>query len=230
MYQNHALYFKRSSSVLIIIALLSMMVLTTSTAFASGSYDHLEACSLIESSGFRSVSSFADLGAEIDARLAAEFDSARCVAAELEAEFDLVLDQVLSQELGLEAAQGLEQDIRLAEELSAAREAMMGLSLRQPSVDQIARQIAAQEAREAGLVSELAAAFAQGAAQDLRFAQELALALDAVEELSTSPRQGYYDHILGTYVPPDPAPHRGYYDPMRGTYVPPNGEPRESLD
>jgi hypothetical protein len=183
MYQNRSQYFRRISVVLIIIALLSMMLLTTSTALASGSYDHLEACSLIVSSGFRSRSGFAELGSEMDARLAAELGAAKCVAVELGGELDDALNQVQFQDLILEAAQGVEQDIRLAKELSTAREAMMNISSRQLSADQVARQIASQEAREAGLYIELAD-FSQGVSQDLRLAKELELASDAIVELS----------------------------------------------
>jgi len=168
---------------LLIILFVTLTPLNTSPASASAAYDHLEVCTMNVPSRLISTINFTDFGEELDARLEAELGAVRCTAAELEQGFELVTELISPHAALLEVALGLEQDLRLGEELSAARGVAISLSARLSLAELTARQIISQEARDASLVSELAFESSRGLDQDLRLAEELSTASKLVTNL-----------------------------------------------
>jgi hypothetical protein len=166
------------------IMLLALVILSSSVAFAAPANEHLEACSLDLSSSLVGPMEFANPGEEFDARLNAELEATRCAVAEMVPSLGHGLELFISQESLEGAAQGLDQDLRLSEELSAAYEYVSTYSSRLISEGRVSRQIAAQEGRDARLILELEFKFDQGFDQDLRLGAELYTAREAFEHLN----------------------------------------------
>jgi len=174
---------KNFTITLLIILFITLTSLNTSPASASAAYDHLEVCTMNVPSRLISTTNFTDFGEELDARLEAELETVRCATAELEQGFELVTELISPHAARLEVELGLEQDLRLGEELSAARGVAASLSNRLSLAELTARQIISQEARDASLVSEFVLESPQGLDQDLRLAEELSTASKLVTNL-----------------------------------------------
>lgn len=168
MLQSRSFKFSRASMVLISIALLLVTLLTTAMVSGSRVNEVLSSSCAVPLRVSTSGSNFDEVAAEIDARLANELAAAKCAANELLSGAvllgvaqDIRLAQELAtakgaaEELAFEAASGIEQDSRLALGLAAAEMAVAEIAQRQLSADQIARKIAAQEAREALMLGEI---------------------------------------------------------------------------
>ena len=164
---------------------LALIVLSTNIASAAPVSDHLEVCSVNVFNGITRVSNSIDLGSEVDARLKSELDAARCAVAELEQEYDHVMDLFLPQESLQEVSQGLDQDLRLSEELFAALEVVSSFDARITSEGRAAWQFALQESRDANLDPELTFDYDFGADQDFRLAAELSASREAVVSLNS---------------------------------------------
>jgi hypothetical protein len=127
---NHlSLHSSHKKAMLIGIAILSLLILTTSTAFASGEVDEIQSCSIVMSSGLAFVSDFVGIGAETDTRLMSELERSKCSTEELASRITSGELKGYSLYLVLASSQGLAQDIRLQQELGSALEVVKELSV-----------------------------------------------------------------------------------------------------
>jgi hypothetical protein len=106
-----------------------MLILTPGTVHASSKADEVQSCLFVASSGMANVSDIVGIGSEIDTRLMSELESSKCSFEELA--FKITSSELTGYSLDLVLAsyQGLSQDIRLAQEVSNAVEAIKELSV-----------------------------------------------------------------------------------------------------
>jgi hypothetical protein len=129
MLNHFSLHSSHKNSMLIGITILSLLLLTTGTAYAYSETDEIQSCTFVMSSGLANVSDFVGIGTEIDTRLMSELESSKCSMDELASKITSGELKGYSLDLILASSQGLAQDIRLAQELGNALQVVKDLSM-----------------------------------------------------------------------------------------------------
>ena len=128
MLHHRSLYIEPKKAIPVAVMLLCLLILTTSSVFASSEADGFQSCLFMGSSGLANVSGILDIGSEMDARMISELDSSKCSMDELSSRISSGELMGYSLDLVLASSQGLAQDIRLGQELSSALEVVNLLS------------------------------------------------------------------------------------------------------